>query len=1152
MQKTVFEHGLKGMPIRLPAGNRFITKTLLVMKLTAFLMIAFIFQLRAAGNAQTVTYSGSKVSLKKVLREVQRQTGYFIFYSTKDLIEIAEKKEVSVDVKAASLAAFMDRIFKDRALQTLSFAIQGKTIVLSHKSTLPAPESVTSAIAPHYATLQGKVVTEEFVALEGAAISVKNTTTATRTNAQGMFTINVNVGDVIIVSYIGYGTKEITITASMIHSDVLGITLFKTNSELDAVRVVAYGTESRRLGVGAVSTVTAKDLENQPVINPLAALSGLAPGLNVLFTSGAPGAAVKVQIRGQNSLMQSSSSFARPYDQPLFIVNGVPVAAQNFNLNALQSFGSSDFLDANGGASPFNGINPADIESISILKDASATAIYGTQGSNGVIIITTKKGKAGKTRLSATVNTAFNTNTRTPELLNLDQYLSMRREAVQNDGIDLATALPTAYPDLLLFDQHKSTDWAQYYQGKTSNNTDAYLSLSGGSDRTTFILSSGYTRSNYNFPGDFSYKRATFHSNLHHTSINNRLTIDFGFDYTYERNKSAVSPYITQAILTPPNFPDLYDAPGKLNWNFKGFNTGTYEQYAANLRQPNVLQTHNMTNLLSAGYQIVKDLKVNVNIGYSRITGDEAQQKPASTINPNSNPASSAAFAKTSFETINIEPQLNYQHTYGKTVFSAILGGTYRENNTSRLQLQGSNYSDESLLGSIGSAATVQATDDYTPYKYVGAFARLSYIHDHKYILQLSGRRDGSSNFGPGRQFGNFGSVGAGWIFSEERFFKNLLHVISYSKISGSYGTTGTDATAPYQYQQLFKTNSFEPDFQGIRPLYIQNLFNPDYGWDTKKSLNVALDLGFIRDRVLVNINYYRERIGNQLVNYTLPSQTGFTSVLQNFNATVQNKGLEISITSKNIAGKNFSWTTTVNLSGNRNKLISFPGLEQSSYGLKYSVDRSVNIVKGFLLKGVNPQDGIFEFYKRDGSATYNPVYGNPSQGGDIQEIANTDPKLVGGINNSLSYKSFSLSFLFQFQDKQQPNYLKSIYSNVQPGGFANQPAAILDRWTKTGDNTSVQKFSSGYGAGYLPGYYFTQSSGAYSNAAYIRLRTASLSYRLSSALCKKMGISDGRLYVNAQNLFLITGYEVGDPELTNLFSFPLQRTVAFGLTLNL
>ena len=1058
---------------------------------------------------------------------------------------LGQAKPVSIKAEKVPLTEFLAEVFKS---QPLDFTIRGKGIFISPKTFAPAPFTA-GVFLP--APVRGKIFDEDGQPLAGASVSVKNARTSGYTNTEGIFTVNVTEGDVLVISYVGRQSTEIKVTRTMISSgNVPALILSKSNSELDVARVIAYGTESRRFSVGAVSTIESADLENQPVINPLAALSGLAPGLNVTFTSGTPGAAVKVQVRGQNSLAQSSFG-SKPYDQPLFIVNGVPVAAQNFNVNALNSLGGSDYIDANGGSSAFNGINPADIESISILKDAAATAIYGTQGANGVVIITTKKGKAGKTKFSASVNSAFNTATRTPKLLSLEQYLNYRKEALINDGIDIATAEPTAYPDLLLFDQKKNTDWFNYYLGKTSNNTDAHASLSGGSAQTTFLLSTGYTRSGYNFPGDFSYSRGTLHSNLHHVSLDNRLTVDFGFDYSYERNYSSASPYATTGMLTPPNFPDLFDASGKLVWNYKGFNTGPFEQYAANLKQPNVLQVRNMTNSLALAYSLTKDLRVNVNLGYSRIMSDEAQQSPASTINPNNVPASTAVFAKSSFETINIEPQLNYQHMFGQGVFTALVGGTYKTNNTSSLQLEGSNYTDEAMLGSIGSAGTVRSTDSYIPYKYTGAFARLGYVYDRKYILQLSSRRDGSSNFGPGRQFGNFGSVGLGWIFSEENFFKDALPFISYGKLSGSYGTTGTDATAAYQFQQLFKTNSLIPNFQGINPLYIQNLFNPDYGWDTKKSLNVGLDFGLFADRVLLNVNYYRDRIGDQLVNYTLPSQTGFSSVLRNFNATVQNKGLEISISSKNITGKHFSWTTNINLSGNRNKLLAFPGLDMSSYGLQYTIGQSVNIVKGYRLKGVNPQTGIFEFYKTDGSATSSPVYGIPSQGGDYSQIANTDPRFIGGIGNNFSFKRFSLSFMFQFQDKQQPNYLKSLYSGSTPGGLVNEPIAVLDQWTKPGDVTSIQKLTSGYGEAYLAAYYFTQSSGAYSNGTYIRLRTAALSYSLPAAFCKKAGLTDGRLYINAQNLLLITGYKVGDPELSDLFSFPIQRTIALGITLN-
>lgn len=1127
------------------APDRPSRQPLLTMKLTIVLLLMALFQLRATGLAQTIRLEGKDMPLKMVFSAIETQTGYVVVYNQRDL---AHAKNVSLNVRDMPLVEFLHLALKD---QPLAFTIQGKTIILSQKPAGVSTSPSASSPAP-FILIRGRVVDEDGKPLEGASVYKKNTSMLRLSNAEGIFTIDANAGDILVISYVEHRTREVKLTDAVIASGMITVTLAKANSELDALRVIAYGTESRRLGIGAVSTVTSSDIGSQPVTNPLAALSGLAPGLNIGFTSGAPGAAVKVQVRGQNSLSQSSYG-TKPFDQPLFIVNGVPVAAQNFNINALNSLAGSNYLDAYGGTSPFNGINPEDIESISILRDAAATAIYGTQGANGVILITTKKGKAGKTRLSATVNTAFNTATRTPKLLNTEQYIAYRKEALQNDGIDLAAASPTDYPDLLLFDQDKHTDWVHYYLGKKASNIDAHASVSGGSDRTTFFLSTGYTHTNYSFPGDFDYNRATLHSNVHHVSAGNKLTIDFGSDYSYERNYSSASPYAVTGIMTPPNFPDLVDpATGKLNWTYKGFNTGPYEQYAANIRQPNVLQSYNLTNSLAVGYTIVKDLKLNVNLGYSRITSDEAQQQPASTVNPASNPVSTATFGKSSFETVNVEPQLNYQHTVGRGVFTALAGGTYRKNNTSVITLKGTDYTDEALLGSIGAAGNVQATDSYKPYRYSGAFARIGYVYDQKYILQLSGRRDGSSNFGPGRQFGNFGSIGMGWIFSGENFFKHALRVISYGKLSGSYGTTGTDATLPYQYQQLFSASSTIPGFQGVRPLNVQNLFNPDYGWDTKKSLNIGLDLGFINDRVLFNLNYYRDRIGDQLVNYTLPSQTGFSSVLRNFDALVQNQGLEVNITSKNISGKTFTWTTTLNVSANRNKLLAFPGLEQSSYGLQYTIGKSVNIVKGYQLKGVNPQDGIFDFYTSKGAATHNPVYGLPSQGGDIVDIANTDPKFIGGLGNSLSYKGLSLSFLFQFQDQQQGNYLKSIYSGNMPGGFSNQPAAIEDRWRKPGDIASIQKLTAGYGAAYLPGYFFTMSSGAYSNGSFIRLRTAALSYLLPPAFCKKMRISDAKLFVSGQNLFIITSYKVGDPELSSLFSFPIQRTVALGITINL
>ena len=1110
-------------------------KIMLIMRLTTVILIASLLQVSASTFGQFITMSKKNVSLESALKEIRKQSGYDFYYDGKT---ISADQKINVTINNLTVNDAIKTVLKGL---NLNYLVEGTTV--SIKKSEP---SFLERVIDRFSSIdvRGRVVDKFGKPLPGANILVPSNKRRATSNNDGEFYMGgVDENSILEISYTGYLTRKINVKANL--GDIV---LELNDSKLDEVQVVGYGTESRRLSVGSTFSVGAEAIEKQPVSNPLAALEGLVPGLNITPTSGAPGAGIKVQVRGQNSLSQRDFG-QKPYDQPLFIIDGVPAAAQNGNINTLSSFGGGDGALTFGGMSPFNNLNPADIESISILKDISATAIYGSQGANGVILITTKKGKTGKTSVQATFNTAVNSASRKYKLLNLEQYLDYRREALKNDGVNLSTASALAYPDLLLFDQNKSTDWVDYYLSKSARNTDAHISLSGGSDRITFLISPGYTKSEYNFNGNFSDQRFTLHSNMNYVSSDHRFTVDFGYDYSYERNNSAASPSLVSSILTPPNFPDLYTADGQPNWNYKGYNTSQFVQYSAALKQPSLLNVYNMKNSLALGYRILDGLKFNVNLGYNRLLSNEDQQIPASTVNPRNNPTSSASFTNNTFETINVEPQLNYQRDFGKGVFTALLGGTYKKSNESRIQLDATDFNDEALLGSIASAATIVPSDFYKPYKYSGVFARLGYTYDMKYIIQVSGRRDGSSNFGIGRKFADFGSVGLGWIFSQERLLKGLDKVLSFGKLSGSYGTVGNDATDPYRYQELFAADPDLPTFQGIRPLFPQNLFNPDYGWDTKKSLNIGLDLGFLKDRVLMNLTYYRDRTGNQLLSYTMPSQTGFQSVLSNSPAVVQNKGLEFNLTSKNIASRNFSWSTSFNISANRNKLIAFSGLAESSYAYFYTIGESVSIEKGYALKGVNPETGFFEFYKSDGSVTTDPVAGSPAQGGDFQTIANTAPKFIGGLGNTISYKGFSLYFQFQFQRKQQANYLRSLYLNTRPGAMYNQPVEVLDRWTKPGDVSYIQKFTRGFN---MPAYYFTNSSGAFSDGSYVRLRTAALSYNIPTGFSKKLGISDGKLYVNGQNLFLLTKYKVGDPELTDIFSFPIQRTINFGLTINL
>jgi TonB-linked SusC/RagA family outer membrane protein len=1015
--------------------------------------------------------------------------------------------------------------------------------------------------AAHLDTIRGYVRDSTGAPLQGASVTIKGTKDGVTTDLKGGFgLVRAKVGSVIVFSYTGYNNKEIVITNTS--RSLLFVMLQRSQSELDLTVVQAYGTTSRRFSVGSISTVDAETIERQPVTNVLLALEGQVPGLAINATTGVPGSQVLIQVRGQNTVTSNTATPGnligqKPYDQPLFIIDGVPFAPQNNNLSQLNNLASaSNFaggISQGGGISPFDNINPNDIESISVLKDADATSIYGTQGSNGVILITTKKGKPGKTVFNLMATTGYNSAARTVKLLNTPQYLKMRNDAFAADGVTPSND-PNNYnayaPDLLLFDSTKYTNWEKVIYGKTSNNTDIHGTLSGGTYNNTFLIAGGFTRSDFNFPGNFADQRLTLHSAFHHISQDNRLTIDFGTDYGYDQNNSPSGS--GGRILLPPNTPNLLDAQGNLVWSYNGVSLDNYQFYNF-LKETNLLQNYNLNTTMRLAYKLLTGLTISANLGYNRNTSSEHAIMPASAQDP-LYPYITATFANRNYETINVEPQLDYTTTVGKGVLTALAGATYKKNTNFNSNLTGYGYANDNFLGSIDGAPTVSAYDQSTIYKYDAAFARVKYVYDGRYILSLNGNRDGSSNFGPGRQFGNFGSVGAGWIFTEEHFLKKAIPFLSYGKLSGSYGTSGSDGVAAYNYQPFWASNPNVPPFQGVQPDFPQNLYNPNYSWALKKSLNTALDVGMFHDRVLLNATYYHDREGNQLGGYSLPGQTGFASVLENLPANVQNAGWEFAATSNQIKTKNFSWSTTFNITFNRNKLLSFPGLAGSSYAYQYVLGKPVSEIIGYRFKGLNPQTGLFEYLTSKGQATNNPNYELASLGGDQVPIGDREVKYMGGFGNTFTYKHVSLYFFFQFSSQEAPNYMSQIYSSSIPGiAIANQPVQVLNYWKNPGDNATFQKLTSNYGTATAQAEEnFSSSSGAYSNDTYARLKTVAFSYSLPDAFLKKAHIQNARIYVNAQNLLTLTNYKVADPEtFANFTALPVQRTIVCGLNFN-
>src|SRR5690606_9390257 len=403
-----------------------------------------------------------------------------------------------------------------------------------------------------------------------------------------------------------------------------------------------------------------------------------------------------------------------------------------------------------------------------------------------------------------------------------------------------------------------------------------------------------------------------------------RFKLGLVADYGYDRNTSARYGG-AQSMVLPPNLPDLIDDSGALVWNYKGIPLNV-DNFYGSLMRPVYLQNYNFNGSLHLSYTLLPGLTLGTNAGYSRNNSIERSENPARSQDPTFAEAS-AAFGDNVNQSINIEPQLNYEFYTGKGEWTALVGGTYRKMSNDAYQVEGYEYANDNFLGSIIGASTTYPSERKNLFKYIAGFARLKYIHDHKYILEVSGRRDGSSNFGPGRQFGNFGSAGGGWIFSEEAAIKKNLPLLSYGKLSASYGTTGGDASKAYSYQALYQNISGVLPFQNVRPTYAYNLYNPNFSWSTKRSLNVAMDIGLYGNALNLNATYYRNRQGDQLVDMPLPAQIRFPVVFGNLDALVQNQGWEFTIESTNVKKENFSWNSTFNITFNRNKLLDFPDL---------------------------------------------------------------------------------------------------------------------------------------------------------------------------------------------------------------------------------
>lgn len=1073
------------------------------------LLVFFLLLAAQLLHSQKLTLTVKDMPLEKVFQTIQQQVQYEFVY-TLELLK--SSRPVTLNIRNATLLATLNEVF---AAQPLTFQLDGKYILVKRKEAVSTQQGFN---------LRGKVVSETGTPVVGATVVVMDASRSAVTNDNGDFTLNnINGNARLIITSIGYYGEEVQLN----NQAFIVATLRVRTTALDETVVIAYGTTTRRLNTGSVSRISSADIERQPVANLLAALQGRVSGLVISQSSGVPGAALKVQIRGRNSIAQSSD--------PLFIIDGVPFAPNNTPLgNTASAFG---YPNNNGGLSPLSTINPGDIESIEILRDADATAIYGSRGANGVVLITTKKGKAGTTRVQANLYYGYSRTSRTMDFLDTKQYLAMRREAFANDGVvpDVSTA-----PDLVVWDTGRYTNFKKELIGGTAKMLNASLSLSGGTAQLRYLVSGTYFRETTVFPGDMANSRGAVHMNLNSQPTTGRFGFNFSANYTAGVNRIIASD-LTYFINSVPNLPALYDANGNLNWQEGGV---YFDNPMAYLKQKYNGKTDNLISNLQLNYKLHTNLRFKINLGFNRLALNETSIFPQASQSPLSGMSGNAQFGENTFHSWIVEPQLDYQKNITKGQLQVLVGGTTQQTRNESKLLIGMGYPNDLLLGSINGASSVFTNNTYNQYKYIAVFGRLNYNWQGRYVLNLTGRRDGSSRFGPGKQFANFGSIGALWIFTNEKLFQNKASFLSFGKIRGSYGLTGNDQIGDYQYLDTWN-NTTNP-YNGTTGLRPSRLYNPTYAWELNRKLEAAAELGFLKDRITLTMAFFKNRSGNQLLSYKLPTQTGFTSVFTNFPAEVQNKGVEFELSATPVRTANFVWELSLNGSFVRNKLYSFPGIETSSYSY-LTIGQPLSAYSGYQLLGVDAQTGVYQFADSVGKATTYPTYPADYR----KNLGNLDPLFFGGLQSDLRFKGWQFTFSFEYKKQNGFSYLYQLNNaGIFPGTMYNQPTVVLKRWQKQGDQTNLQRFTTtpgdpAYDAASV--FYDADVDAEYTDASYLRLKNIFLSYNLSSPVLKKLRWQAMRVYLSGQNLLTVTSYKGNDPETQNLYALPTLKTWVAG-----
>lgn len=1127
------------------------TKAIRIMRLIAIILLGLCLQVTAKGVSQTINLSGKSMPLEKVFKEIKRQTGYVVIYNY-DLVR--KGRPVTVNVKDSDLEYFMQLILQG---QPLEFSILNSTISIRAKA-IPSDDLQPIASVP--IDIRGRVTNEKGEPVSGASVMIKGENQGTVTNDDGWYNLRVPDDGILIVSYVGYVGVEERVAGRT----TINIRLVSVEDDLSEVVTVGYGKIRKSDLTGSIAKLEVKDVEQTPVVSIDQFLQGRVAGVQITQNTGAPGSGVTFLIRGAGSVTGSS--------QPLIILDGYPIESSSSTVSP--TTGATNWTSDMPRSNALANLNPNDIESIEVLKDASATAIYGSRGANGVVLITTRRGAVGKEKIAVNSRVDISGLRKTIDVLNTAEYIAFANEARLNSGLD------SVYRWQQIAElQGIDNNWQDlvYQQGLSQSHQ---VNLGGGVEKFKYLLSLNYLGAE-GIVKNSGYSRGSIRLNIDRQvsqrfkiGLNTNAVMSTGRMATQSHSNGAPtgSMVIGSLILRPIEQPFSDEMTGDPNTDLEG----------NPLTLVNRLKDHSQTRSLIlsafAEYKITDHLSFHFNGGVNSIQTTREVYHPRGTNIGNVNNGMAIRIESANFNYLN-EYTLNYNRKIrGRHSVNAVTGYTWQSWNTKSIGVTATNFPNDNLgynnfQIASGSQIPVNSNVNWSLASFLG---RVNYVFDDRYLVTFTGRMDGSTRLAENKKWAFFPSAAVGWNIHNENFMSGVS-AVSNLKLRASYGLSGNQAIGVGATQSTLMPIRRAYGGGIVTALTLSSFENPDLHWETTGQLNLGFEVGFFRNRLHIGVDYYDRHTRDLLVNLSLPGSAGFRSYAAN-SGEISNKGLEIEVEGRILQGGKLKWTTGGNISFNRNTVVNLgksgqiigpPFLQSGSLQMNSAVHRAIpgypiGAFYGFRILGIyqnqeeidkgpvdpaNPQPGDFRFSDENGDGRISID--------DMTIIGNPYPKYSFGFSNDLQYGSFSVSILFAGNIGQDVANLNRFQLDGNYAGFLLNVSreAYLNRWT--GEGTS-DKYPRATAAGIS----FRQrfSDFIVEKASFVRLRNLSVAYRLPTKNWR--WVENIRVFVSGNNLLTFTNYSGYDPEINargdnsltpgvDFGSIPQVRTFSAGFTFN-